>query len=404
MLEFPSMEPSEFDRVELVDRVPRNPTGFAGISQFTLRNIYRGGREPSASYAFEVVETRYSDAVVVVLYHRCRDGTVQVGLREGLRPAVFLRSLVVPETPAGAESPIVIEAVAGGLENQENSADSIRMRAAEEVREESGFLVSPADFVDMGAAVYSTPAFAIEKLHYLCVEVEPGSRQPALGDSHPLEEVQHTYFVGLSEALSWCRSGKIKDNKTEVALFRFASWYGVIPDYGIDMKKDAFPTLSDSQLNLVKGLFDRSWLSFDERRRHEYHLSYLVWATYTLFTAAAFGVVNKNSNAADLHFELVVKILTTVALLALALAHGSWIRGIARAQRRDMRVADFYGTAIRRNLKMEDLFEVTFPNRSGFVRWNDGESFWLKNYNHVAELIVTLALFAAATVVLWCRC
>jgi 8-oxo-dGTP pyrophosphatase MutT (NUDIX family) len=158
---------------------------------------------------------------------------VLVGLRYGLRPAVILRDLHVNPGQQGRHSPIALELVAGGVEADDYDDIGVRGRAVIEVVEESGFSIQPNDLVELGTAAFSTPGFAIEKLHYFCVEVDPNTQRRAMGEAHPLEEVQEVAFVELSKALWWCRTGRISDNKTEVALFRFASWIEMIPSYGL---------------------------------------------------------------------------------------------------------------------------------------------------------------------------
>jgi 8-oxo-dGTP pyrophosphatase MutT (NUDIX family) len=227
------MDAKEFEKIEILSRTPpAKGSNFLGVHNYHLRNLYTGSRQ-SAEYSFDLVVTRFSDAVVVVPYYRSRDGSVFVGLRYGLRPAVFLRDLHVNSGQQDRHSPIALELVAGGVETGDYDGIGVRGRAVIEVVEESGFSIQPSELVELGTAVFSTPGFAIEKLHYFCVEVDPNTRRKATGEAHPLEEVQEIAFVELPKALSWCRTGRISDNKTEVALFRFASWIKMIPSYGL---------------------------------------------------------------------------------------------------------------------------------------------------------------------------
>ena len=53
------------------------------------------------------------------------------------------------------------------------------------------------------------------------------------GDGHPLEEVGDLCFHNLPEAISFCRSGKIADAKTEVGLYRLANHLGYHPELGL---------------------------------------------------------------------------------------------------------------------------------------------------------------------------
>ena len=227
------MDPKQFEQIEVLSHTPPEGASFVGVHKYCLRNLY-AGRRPSAEYSFDLVVTRFSDAVVVVLYYRGDDGALIVGLRYGLRPAASLRELHLNPGHEIRHSPIALELVAGGVEPGDYVGIGVRGRAVEEVVEESGFSIRPNDLVELGTAAFSTPGFAIEKLHYFCVEVDPNRQRKAPGEGHPLEDVQEIVFVELSEALSWCRTGRISDNKTEVALFRFASWSRMIPSLGLN--------------------------------------------------------------------------------------------------------------------------------------------------------------------------
>ncbi len=227
------MDAKEFKEVEVLSQTPPAEEGsFLGVHKYRLRNLYTGGRQ-SAKYAFDLVITRFSDAVVVVPYYRGQAGSVFVGLRYGLRPAVFLRERYVKPREQDGHSPMALELVAGGVEAGDYDGVGVRGRAVIELVEESGFSIQPSELVELGTPAFSTPGFAIEKLHYFCVEVDPNNQRKAAGEAHPLEEVHETVFVELSQALSWCRAGRISDNKSEVALFRFASWIRMIPPFGL---------------------------------------------------------------------------------------------------------------------------------------------------------------------------
>ena len=158
-------------------------------------------------------------------------------------------------------------------------------------------------------------------------------------------------------------------------------------------QRETLPTVEKSDLDLLKGLFDRSWQSFDERRRHEYHLSYLVWAAYVLFIAAAHGLFSKEGKAPTIGQQGVY--ITGGALCLVALAHFIWIHGIARTQHRDKRIADFYGTIIRNTLNIEEAFRSKLPNEK-MTRWNSSRRWCVANWNHLAEMMVTAAMLLAA--------
>jgi hypothetical protein len=78
------------------------------------------------------------DAVVLVLWHRQTDGSVEVLLREGLRVPLDLGR---PER-AGKPHPFC-EVVAGIVERGEDSEAQLRARAAAEALEEAGLTIDP---------------------------------------------------------------------------------------------------------------------------------------------------------------------------------------------------------------------------------------------------------------------
>src|SRR5690349_4697876 len=91
----------------------------------------------SVVYRVDMVERPRLDAVAVAIYRRSREGT-EVLTRETLRPAAYFRKDKMPTVPDGKSHLFVEEIVAGVLENSDEGEPGLRLRAAEEVKEEAG--------------------------------------------------------------------------------------------------------------------------------------------------------------------------------------------------------------------------------------------------------------------------
>jgi len=194
--------------------------GFLEIRRLRLRNRRADG-SLSAQYISDSIARPYGqDAVVVAVFARTKDG-VQVLVRDGLRPPLrFGRDstrapLVEPPPPL-----FLTELVAGIIEVGDRGEPGLRVRAAEEVHEEAGFIVAPDAIVLLGAGMYPTPGAMIEKFYFTAVEVDPSRQQPLAGDGSPMEEGARTRWLGLEAAIAACVAGEIVDLKTEAALRR----------------------------------------------------------------------------------------------------------------------------------------------------------------------------------------
>lgn len=171
----------------------------------------------SAEGLYDFVERPMGlDAVVLVLWHRQRDGSVEVLLRYGHRlPLDLGRSSTSTPAPFA-------EVVAGIVERGEDDEASLRRRAAAEALEEAGITIEPSAIHFLGA-MYPTPGMCPE-LFWLCdCELTDAQRKQARrppGDGSPFEEGARLEWVAIDEALSRCRSGQIRDMKTELILRR----------------------------------------------------------------------------------------------------------------------------------------------------------------------------------------
>jgi ADP-ribose pyrophosphatase len=217
--------------VELVeDRTEKSTClgGFLQVRRLLLRNVYADGTR-SAPYACDVMSRRHVDAVAVVLFHVDGSRRVRVVLKEGLRPAVWLRRTKAIEHRE--ERPIlrVVEIAAGMLEARDAGPGGIERRAAAEAAEETGHEVDAAAVVPLGGPMFASPGVTDERVHFRAVEVAPDDARRGQGDGSPMEEGSRPVVLDLDEAIARCRSGEVPDMKTEVALLRLCDAIGWLP-------------------------------------------------------------------------------------------------------------------------------------------------------------------------------
>ncbi len=200
--------------------------GFLEIRRVRMRNRHADGTV-SAVYVCDAIARPFGqDAVVVVVFARTPSG-VQVLVRDGLRPG-----LVMGRDPARAPLPepppalCLTELVAGIIEPTDRGEQGLRARAADEVREEAGFVVEPSAVVLLGAGMYPSPGSMTEKFYFTAVEVVPGAQRAAVGDGSPMEEGARTRWLPLDAAIDACGLGEICDLKTELGLRRLRDHLG----------------------------------------------------------------------------------------------------------------------------------------------------------------------------------
>lgn len=186
------------------------PPGFLGLRRYDLVLLQAGKR--SASFRYDTVERRALDAAVMLAHSVGEDGQVEVYLRSAVRPPVGLRE----DSPTSRS--VMWEVPAGLIEPGEEP----RAAAAREVDEELGFTVSPEQMEPLGGWGYPAPGFVGEIHHFFHVRVDPRTQHPPGGDGSPLEEVAVIVKIPLEEALAACRTGVVRDEKTELALRRLA--------------------------------------------------------------------------------------------------------------------------------------------------------------------------------------
>jgi len=211
--------------IEFLDRqVVSRPDRFLRLETLRVRNHYTDGTA-SREYPCDVVLAPGLDAVAVILFTR-REGRVDVGLSECIRPPVALRRDLPLVQPDSREYLSVTEVVAGRLEGSDVGEGGIARRAAIEAHEEAGFPVEPADAIRLGGGLFSSPGQTPEKIHFYAFEVDPATKETPLGDGSPMEGCDTFRFIELAEAIGLCVRGEIEDPKAEIGFRRLADHLG----------------------------------------------------------------------------------------------------------------------------------------------------------------------------------
>lgn len=161
------------------------------------------------------------DAIVVLPYERS-DARVRVLLRRQFRYAAFVARGV----------PLVVEAIAGLIDDDEPPSDTV----VKELWEEAGISISKSEVAALGEPWFSVPGIMTERMFPFSVEVAPGTFEKALqaepvGDGSPFEAGAELLVFDLEEALA-LRAQKMNagitdlwlgDAKTEILLWRLQS-------------------------------------------------------------------------------------------------------------------------------------------------------------------------------------
>lgn len=194
--------------------------GFLKLRRLALRNRRSDGTI-SPPYVCDAVVRPYGQDAVVVVVYALAAGELRVLVRNALRPAITLgRDPTRAPLPEPAPGLFVTELVAGIVEERDRGPEGLARRAAEEVREEAGFLVDPDKLVPLGAGSFPSPGCLTEKYYFMAVEVDPQRQQPLVGDGSPMEEGASTRWLSLDAALAACIDGEFCDLKTELGLRR----------------------------------------------------------------------------------------------------------------------------------------------------------------------------------------
>lgn len=203
--------------------------GFLHVRRLRVRNRRPDGTA-SVVYRVDVIDRPKLDAVAVLVWRRRDDGAREFLTRLNLRPAAYFRKDRAPVLPDGRSNLFCEEIVAGLLEHEDHGEAGLLGRAAEEVREEGGFVVEPQRIVRLGPAFFVAPGILSEKIYLCACEVTGLEQHEARGDGSPLEEGGELFWRTEAELQARISSGEIADAKTEIALLRLrANAYKAAP-------------------------------------------------------------------------------------------------------------------------------------------------------------------------------
>jgi ADP-ribose pyrophosphatase len=166
----------------------------------------------SAAFPYDLVTRKSLDAVVIAAHYRDASGQRWVYFRSCVRPPLAFRG-------AAPHMPHVMWELPAGLVD---AGETERECAVRELEEELGFRVELSRMLELGAWMVPVPAMIAERHVFFHVEVDPSTRGVPTEDGHALEKDGHVIAVPLGEALDACRSGVLRDEKSELALRRLA--------------------------------------------------------------------------------------------------------------------------------------------------------------------------------------
>ena len=187
------------------------PTGgFLDLSRFDLRVRYADGAE-SPAFAYDMTTRKALDAVVIAA-HFTDAGVRHVYLRSAVRPPCAMRAI------APFHSGSLWELPAGLVEPDEDPAET----AARELGEELGFAATARDMKPLGPWAFPAPGVIGERHVFFAIEVDPTTRTTPTEDGSALERGAAILAIPVGDALAHCRSGALRDSKTELVLRRLA--------------------------------------------------------------------------------------------------------------------------------------------------------------------------------------
>jgi len=214
----PEREVVAIEIVEDFSSSARCDEGFLQVRRLRCRNRRQDGSS-SPIYRVDVIDRPRLDAVAVMI-HRQGEHGLEILTRTQLRPAAYFRAGKPMALPDGRSHLRVEEIVAGLLEPTDQGEAGLRWRASEEVREEAGITVAPADIRLLGAPFFVVPGILSEKIFLAAVDATGRPQSRPEGDGSPLEEGGTLRWRKVEEALALCQRGEIQDAKTEMGIYR----------------------------------------------------------------------------------------------------------------------------------------------------------------------------------------
>jgi ADP-ribose pyrophosphatase len=182
--------------------------GFLNVHRLDVVLDYPDGTT-SESFKYDIATRDALDATAIVAHFE-EGGARHVFLRSAVRVPCGLLGL--PPEQAGG----LWEVPAGLIDPDETPAEA----AARELAEELGFDADAAAMRPLGPWTFPVPGMCGERNFFFAVEVDPRARTTPSEDGSPLERMAAIAAVPVAVALDHCRTGVIRDAKTEIALRR----------------------------------------------------------------------------------------------------------------------------------------------------------------------------------------
>lgn len=193
----------------------RDTQGYLRMRRTRLHARWPDGAR-SVPFAYDTVERKALDAVVIAAHFRDDSGERCVVLRSAIRPPVALR-------PEGDETQgLLWEVPAGLIEEDERGEEGRKQCAARELFEETGARVELSGIEPLGPSTFPSPGVIGERHYYFHAEIDPSAMTEPPEDGSVLEENAIVLALPLRIALQLVRKGEIQDAKTEIALRRLA--------------------------------------------------------------------------------------------------------------------------------------------------------------------------------------
>jgi ADP-ribose pyrophosphatase len=184
------------------------------VRRLDLRLEYPDG-SASPPFVYDVATREALDAVIMAATY-VEDGVRYVYLRSAVRPPLALRE--IPPTHGA----MMWELPAGLVEAGEDPAAT----AVRELAEELGFAVDVGDLRPLGEWTFPTPGMIAERQLYYVVDVDPTKRTQPTEDGSVLERDAAIVALPVDDVLEQCRTGGIRDLKTELGVRRLAELSG----------------------------------------------------------------------------------------------------------------------------------------------------------------------------------
>jgi ADP-ribose pyrophosphatase len=219
-----ALPPLPGHRLRIASDPEPSDRGFLWLRRLRMVATFADGTV-SAPFAYDCVGRAALDAVVIVPHFAAADGTRMVLLRSALRPPPFVRPMEVRPLPERDSLGELWEVPAGLVEPDETSAEGLKVSAARELLEETGYDVPTSAVLPLGHGTFPCPGVIGERHFFFHVEIDPDKRGHATEDGSTLERAAKLAQVSLEDALDACRAGEIEDAKTELAVRRLADLF-----------------------------------------------------------------------------------------------------------------------------------------------------------------------------------